>query len=68
MGWHVVPKKKEKHQVVIEFHGPVDKKIWEQYRSMVKAVGRAYGAKLGAPRRFRKTKTGAWVRLRRKKK
>lgn len=56
MGWKNAPQKRQKHRAVIEIDGPVDKKTWTLYRSLVKAIARAHGGSAKALGRFRKVR------------
>jgi hypothetical protein len=46
MGWLLPPDKYQKHRVIIELRGPVDRRTWVKYRSEVSGVIKKYGARL----------------------
>jgi hypothetical protein len=68
MGWAVPPNEKQKHRVVIEIQGPVEKPKWAKYRSAVKAAAKRAGAKIEVVGRLRKTARAKTRRTGRRKK
>lgn len=63
MGWRLPPDERQKHRVIIEISGPVNKTKWARYRAAVKGVARKYGARIADKARVRKA-----TRTRRKRK
>jgi hypothetical protein len=56
MAFIVAPDEHQRHRVIIEVNGPVDRRKWARYRKAVKAVVKRYGADLTVLGRSRKAR------------
>jgi hypothetical protein len=57
MAFKLPPDEHQRHRVIIEVDGPVKEKDWAIYRALVKAVARAYDAKVIVTGRLRKARS-----------
>jgi hypothetical protein len=48
MGWRQAPRERQKHQVVVELAGPIDRRSFASYRRNLEEVARRYGARVTA--------------------
>ena len=48
MGWRHAPRERQKHQVVVELSGPIDRPSFARYRRKLEEVARRYGARVTA--------------------
>jgi len=56
MAFIVAPDEHQRHRVIIEVDGPVDKRKWAKYRTALKAVVKRYGGHLTVIGRIRKAR------------
>lgn len=54
MGWRLPPREREKHRVILELAGPIDKKSFSEYRKELEQVVKKHGARLAAKKLVKK--------------